>query len=106
MQKSRSTLITDRLVRILPKHVAVSVAEQLYRSKIEVLLQELHILLPRYWNSVDPGQYAYDRDEVMALTAAYQDSSLSLIGLEALVGDVMKHRQTFAHTLGRPTPAA
>lgn len=106
MQQPRTTRSTNRLVRIDPREVVVAATTRHYRSEIQTLLQELHLLLPRYWNAVDPGQYAYDRDEVMALTAAYQDGSLGLADLEALMDEVKRQRQTFGDALSKPTPAA
>ena len=100
MQKPASSLMTDRLVHISPKEAVTEEVMQNYRSTIAALLQELHALLPRYWNCVDPGRYAYDQeDEVMALTATYRDGSWDLESLEALMEDVKQVRQTFGDAL-------
>lgn len=99
MQKPESPFMIDRLVRISPREVVLEQVTQTYRSNIAALLQELHALLPRYWNCVDPGRYAYDQDEVMALTATYRDGSWDLESLEALMEDVKQVRQTFGDAL-------
>lgn len=57
------------------------------------MLRQPHMLLLRYSSSVSPSQYAYDRDEVMALTAAYCDSPLPIGALETLLQDVKRHRR-------------
>ncbi len=88
------------LTRIVPRETALTWAEQRYCGKIELILVTLHTLLPRYRNSVDPGQYAYDQDELMTLTVAYYGGSSGLGELEVLLRDAKRCRQVFCDALG------
>ena len=88
------------LVQVVPKETAVRWAEQRYRSEIEFILVELHMLLPRYWNSVDPGRYAHDRDALLALTVNYWDTSSNLSELAGLLWEAKRQRQVFIDILG------
>ena len=88
------------LVQVVPKETAVVWAEQRYRSEIELILVELHTLLPRYLNCVDPGRYACDRDELLALTVDYWDTSSNLGELVGLLGEAKRQRQVFIDVLG------
>ena len=88
------------LVQVVPKKTAVRWAERRYRGEIELILVELHTLLPRYLNSVDPGQYAYDQDELMALMVAYCGGSSGLGELAGLLGEAKRQRQVFIDVLG------
>ncbi len=88
------------LVQVAPKETAVRWAERRYRSEIELILVELYTLSPRYLNRVDPGRYACDRDELLALTVDYWDTSSNLGELAGLLGEAKRHRQRFIDVLG------
>ena len=106
MNQEGRTPIDDRLVWGFSEKTALTTVERNIRDEIQAVLRELHILLPHYWSCVDPSQYAYDRDEVMALTASFRDDALDLAGLEVLLRDVKKHRQVLADALGIPADIA
>ena len=97
--------------RVSASEAAVAEAERVYRGEIEAILDQLHALLPRYWQRVDPCRYAYDRDELLALSAACRYDMLTLPALEALLADAKKHHRVFAEVLGqapsvRPYPSS
>lgn len=88
------------LTRVVPQETALTGAMQCYSNEIWRILTELYAFLPRYRNSVNPARYAYDQDELMALTVAYCGGASDLTEWEALLTDVKSHRQRFADALG------
>jgi len=100
MRQEKRTPTNDSVAQLFLKEPATTNIDQRYRDEIASILYEPHTLLPRHWNRTDPSQYAYDRDEVMALTAAYCDSSADVADLEALLMDVRKHWRVIADALG------